>query len=114
MPSLDFSGFFTSVLVLWVVTTLVVFGLPAAWLAGEKGRNPLAWLLAAVLIGPIAVLTVGLSPRSAGGAFGSCPRCREAVFADADVCPFCRTRYGEPRADHGWDEALKASMARGG
>ncbi len=68
-------------------------GLPALWLAGEKGRDPYIWAVIGVLFGPIAVAMVGFAPRRAGGIFGECPACREAIRAEARICPFCRTRF---------------------
>jgi hypothetical protein len=93
MPGVDLSGFFGTVLLLWIGVTLCVFGVPAAWLANEKGRNPAVWAIVGILIGPMAVLAVGFSPRVAEGEFGACPSCLEVVYRDAEMCPFCKTQY---------------------
>jgi hypothetical protein len=61
------------------------------WLATERGRDPVAWMLLGLLSGPIAMIAVGLAPLKAGGIFKSCVECLLAVPALATRCPYCRT-----------------------
>ncbi len=74
---------------LWLLPALLVFGLPASWLAGEKGRPEWTWLLLALFLGPLAILLLGLAPRAPHGRYQACPECAEAVFLSAVRCPFC-------------------------
>jgi hypothetical protein len=93
VPGFDLSGALFSLVGLWIIAGLVLWGLPAMWLADQKGRDPLAWVLLALFLGPIALLTVGMAPRGARGRYGRCPACRESIDLDAEVCAFCRTRF---------------------
>lgn len=65
-------------LILAVLVYSVGPALLAAWLAGERGREPLVWAIVGLLLGPMAVIAVGLAPvpvgapapsTSSGGAF---------------------------------------------
>ena len=38
--------------------------LPAGWLASERGRSYVKWFLIGLVIGPFAIITVGLAPVS--------------------------------------------------
>lgn len=49
-------------LVIGLVVWACFGALPAAWLAGEKGRSALPWFLIGLLLGPIAIITVGFAP----------------------------------------------------
>jgi hypothetical protein len=44
----------------WLVVALLT-----AWLASTKRRSPLAWFVLGIIIGPLALIAVGLSPVSA-------------------------------------------------
>lgn len=76
-------------LLLWIGFALAVFGLPAAFLAGQRGRSPVTWAAIAVFIGPFAIITAGLSTRAPDGRFYACPHCDEAISLYAARCPFC-------------------------
>jgi hypothetical protein len=76
---------------LWFLVAAVTGSIPASWLAGEKGRDSGAWFLAGFVIGPIAVLTVGLAPRGYKTPFKACLECQEAVMILATKCPQCGT-----------------------
>jgi hypothetical protein len=43
---------------LWALT----WGGFSAWLADQKGRDPLSWFGLGLLFGPVALLSVGLAP----------------------------------------------------
>jgi hypothetical protein len=75
-------------LLLLALVYLVTFGALAGWLADTKHRNAPLWFLLGALLGPLAILTVGLSPEA--GRTRSCPRCAELVMDEAIICPFCR------------------------
>jgi hypothetical protein len=76
-------------LLVWLGVMIVVGGLPAAWLASERGREPFIWLFVGVVLGPLAPLLVGLAPIAAGGRFGPCRRCAEPVRREATRWPHC-------------------------
>jgi hypothetical protein len=54
---------------LYFAFMLLIGGLPAAWLAAERGRGYVTWLLVGVFWGPLAVFVVGLAPIRPSGAF---------------------------------------------
>ena len=87
--------------VLYVGFMVLIGGLPAAWLAAERGRSYFTWLLVGTLWGPLAILLVGLAPIRASGPFGPCTRCLEAVRIGAIRCPHC-----------GWDPELSDHRVR--
>jgi MFS family permease len=74
-----------------IIVSAVVFGLPTAWLATQKGRLPETWLLLGTFLGPVAILTLGFAPMGTAGYFDRCVECREVVRADATTCPHCQT-----------------------
>lgn len=45
----------------------IAIGLLTAWLASQRGRSPLAWLAMGLLLGPFALLAVGLAPVRESG-----------------------------------------------
>jgi len=50
------------VFVLFLLLSILFFGLPSAWLASQRGRSAIIWaLVAALLLGPVAILVVGLA-----------------------------------------------------
>lgn len=74
----------------WLVDALVV-----AWLAEQRGRSMGWWLLAALVVGPIALFAVGFAPRGTTGRYEECPYCREPIPLKARRCPVCREELGE-------------------
>lgn len=67
--------------------------------ANNKGRFAGVWFLIALLLGPFAIMAVGLMSsreRVSGGPTSSthvkCPDCRELVLMDARVCKHCKSR----------------------
>lgn len=75
---------------LWWLTVMLLFGgLPAAWLAQVRGREPVLWLFVGVVLGPVAVLLVGFAPYGTKGEWGQCAQCRSSVRRGARRCPFC-------------------------
>lgn len=80
----------------WLLFGLLSGGIPAMWLAGQKGRSEFAWLITGIFWGPLAVLPVGLAPRGASGQFGRCSECQEVIHLGARRCPHCRTPFVQP------------------
>jgi hypothetical protein len=95
----------TSLLV-FGVGYVVIFGGLTAWLASTKNRDGCSWFVLGALIGPLALLAVGLAPatqkptqpsqtRAAPAMAGRqpwtkvCPQCAEEVKSAALVCRFC-------------------------
>ena len=99
----------TSLLV-FGVAYVVIFGGLTAWLASTKNRDRCSWFVLGALIGPLALLAVGLAPAPqkptqtfktrpappvAGRQPGTkvCPQCAEEVKSAALVCRFCRYEF---------------------
>ena len=68
-----------------------LFCLPAVVVAISKKRNPLVWLIAGILFGPIGFFTIGfMPPKEDERSRRKCPFCAEHVPAEAKllVVPF--------------------------
>lgn len=67
---------------------------------GRKGRSDaLVWFFAGFLLGPLALIAVGLAPTEHASHRNrrECPRCAELIPKQAAVCSFCGTDV-EPAA----------------
>lgn len=64
----------------------VIFGPLCSWYAGRRGRGQVVWLAFGALLGPVALLLLGMAPP------GRCPACDEPVAGWPVVCSMC----GEP------------------
>jgi hypothetical protein len=78
-------------LIILLVAWSAFGALPSAWLADQKGHSVRGWFVAGLVLGPLAVLTVGLAPRGFGDGFKACVECCEAIYSDATKCPYCGT-----------------------
>jgi hypothetical protein len=81
-----------------LILYVLVFGFLVSWLADERGRNPVRWFILGGIFGPVALLTVGFSPRLIGPRFKACVECQEAVLLGATKCPFCASDLIEAEA----------------
>lgn len=92
--------------ILWwiLIVDTVVFGGLTAWLATTKSRSGFVWFVLGSLLGPLALLAVGLAPASLQGELPprssgvadltkQCPDCGEDVRVEARICRFCRDRF---------------------
>jgi len=64
------------------------------YVAGQKGRSGLVWILISLLVSPvIALLALAAMPVTRGDddQMAPCPYCAEDVKTDAVVCPHCRS-----------------------
>jgi len=69
------------------------------YVAGQKGRSGLVWILISLLVSPvIALLALAAMPVTRGDddQMAPCPYCAEDVKTDAVVCPHCRSSL-DPR-----------------
>jgi hypothetical protein len=62
ITGVNFGFGFLALLPLYLVANAILFGIMTAWLAQEKGRAPLTWLLVGALFGVAALIAVGLAP----------------------------------------------------
>jgi hypothetical protein len=83
------AGFVGAVVLGALVVLVLTGGLPAAWLATQRGRSALDWAFIGILLGPLAVLLVGLAPIQPAGRYGSCTRCSEVIRLTATRCRYC-------------------------
>ncbi len=67
----------------------VTFGLLAATAAQGKGRHPVVWFLAGVLVGPFALIVAFLPLVPRAGVSLACPSCGEVIRAGAASCRHC-------------------------
>ena len=69
------------------------------YVAGQKGRSGLVWILISLLVSPvIALLALAAMPVTRGDddQMAPCPYCAADVKTDAVVCPHCRSSL-DPR-----------------
>jgi hypothetical protein len=76
-------------LFLYLALWLGAFGMPAYWLAYERGRPAGTWFIVGLFLGPIALLMLGFAPARGAGRFDECPFCLEAVRLGAVRCSHC-------------------------
>lgn len=86
-----FGTFFTT----WIIV-VILCGIPAAYVAGTKNKNPWVWFFLTFLFGPMALLMVGFAPALPPSdehlelqGLKRCPFCVEPVMAAAVACCHC-------------------------
>ena len=66
--------------------------------ANSKARLAGVWFLIGILLGPLALLAVGMMPsverkdQPSARTHVKCPDCRELVLKDANICKHCRCK----------------------
>ena len=108
------------------VAYVVIFGGLTAWLASTKNRDGCSWFVLGALVGPLALIAVGLAPASqkptqsprtravapvAGRQPGTkvCPQCAEEVKYAALVCRFCQYEFATSVVRYSGDWRVLAS-----
>ena len=87
------------VLLSWLIAgPLIGLGL------GIRRGQPIGGCFLGLLLGPLGWLLVLVSEDSRRT---PCPACREPIMKDAEVCPFCRTRFLSATAATGQDAELE-------
>jgi hypothetical protein len=70
----------------------LVFGPITGWMALERQRQPIVWLMFGALLGPLAIGLLLLAPP------GACPRCNETVSGWPSACIQCGENLVAPLA----------------
>lgn len=90
---------------LYALTAALVWGLPAAIVAGDRGRSAVVYFVFGILLGPLALIHALVQPRTftaelarqeAAGRL-RCWQCCEFVYQDAQVCAYCAADLTEQR-----------------
>ena len=68
---------------LLVALSALVFAPASSWVAARRGRNWALWLMYGIVIGPVALLIVGVAPPAV------CPRCGSSWPGWAGQCAAC-------------------------
>ena len=83
-----------------LIIVSTVCALISSYVANEKGRHWLIWLIVGLLGGPIGLLVILLWPKDQKvldqkalyyGELKKCPACAELIKTDANKCRFCGT-----------------------
>jgi hypothetical protein len=85
---------------------ILVWGVPAALIAQDRGRPPLAYFIAGLFFGPATLVFLLTRARTfdaevrrqAEQGRHRCPQCGSFVYRDAFVCPHCQGDLSELRA----------------
>jgi hypothetical protein len=67
-----------------------LFGIATAFVASNRGANPILWFVFGILLGPVALLLSFLNGAR-------CPACAKKISAKAIICPYCRTAFKATR-----------------
>lgn len=74
-----------------IILGMIVCAIFTAFLANEKNRSWLEWLILGALFGPLALITVGFMPvwKPKSARTVKCPLCAEFIRPEALVCLHC-------------------------
>jgi uncharacterized paraquat-inducible protein A len=84
-------------LALIAIGSAVVWGLPAAVIAEDRGRSAAVYFIFGMLLGPLAIVHALVQPRTFHAELRRqeaqgrhrCAHCSAFVYQDAPSCPYC-------------------------
>ena len=76
-----------SYLLVWIL-----FGFIGLAIGLKKGINPALALLGGILLGPLSLLMIFVTPEGK-----KCPKCAEMIKKEAKVCKHCGYSFEEPQ-----------------
>ena len=84
----------TIVVIIWLSCGGLICGALSAAIASIKGRSGFGWFVLGLLLGPLAVIAVGLMPKM--GPPIECPNCGRPAISKATGCNRCGTQFAKP------------------
>jgi len=73
----------------------IVLAFASAYTGSQKNRSAVAWFLAGLLFGPIALVMLAAIPNRIYRP-KKCGMCAELVRGDARVCRYCGNHFDDP------------------
>lgn len=82
------------------IITPFICAVVGAWIANNKGRNPLGWFFLCLFVPIMLILLMFLAQaEEVNNVSKKCPYCREFIKWDAKVCRYCSRNLPENKLD---------------